>query len=364
MQAFFYQAECGDAARIRYCGNDGAMHNIMIDSGYKKTFRHILSEEINSIIKNGEKIDLWLLSHIHDDHIGGVKKYLDVVQRGELEDIVESWYYNPPRLLPHLILPLTNSIISSANSIKTGDDIYKYLLATGKLPELDVTSELPAKDFFGLKFIFLTPLPNKLLTLREKYRVNESLPLEKGEFELISFETRTKSHDYHIPLEKFDLDKWKEDESVENGSSISFLTEYGGKRILWLADSHPSDVVNSLTKLGYSEKNKLRCDWVKVTHHGSSGNNSNSLFDIIECNNYLVSVNGENIHYLPTKECLARIIRNRNRPPDSHYTIYFTYYNTTLRKIFEVDGIDTFIKWKFKIDYLQRGKFLKIDITQ
>lgn len=55
-----------------------------------------------------------------------------------------------------------------------------------------------------------------------------------------------KQNDYKTLINDFDLEKWNEDDSIENGSSISILMEYNNKKILWLADSHPSDVVNSI----------------------------------------------------------------------------------------------------------------------
>lgn len=84
---------------------------------------------------------------------------------------------------------------------------------------------------------------------------------------------------------------------------------------------------------------RLNCDWVKVTHHGSKGNNSDDLYDHIVCSNYLFSVDGENKHYLPNKEAIARILRNKNRNIIKQpYSFYFTYDNPTLRRIFAVDG--------------------------
>jgi beta-lactamase superfamily II metal-dependent hydrolase len=149
----------------------------------------------------------------------------------------------------------------------------------------------------------------------------------------------------------FDIEKWVEDDSVENGSSISVLTEYQDRRILWLSDAHPNIIVTALKNLGYSKNNPLICDWVKVTHHGSSGNNSNQLYEMIRSENYLLSTNGENLHCLPKKDCLARILRNDQRLLDSHYKFYFTYDNKLLRNIFAVDGELIFTKLNFTVNF-------------
>ena len=362
MEIIFYQAECGDAARLRFKGKDSVMRNVLVDSGHKSTFRYILAQEINSINHNAEKIDLWILTHIHDDHIGGVKKYIEAIHKGEFKDIVTSWYYNPPRIYDNSKSNPQSTEISSVMGFDSGDYIYRYLNSINKIANQDITNDLGEIDFWGLKVTILGPSPQKLANLRRKYFDHESLPLEKNENESISEATKSKEYDYHIKLEDFNLDEWSQDDSIENGSSISLVTEYNGSRVLWLADSHPSDIVEALSKLGYSKENKITCDWVKVTHHGSKGNNSNALYNLIECKNYLMSVNGENIHCLPMKDCVARILRNPNRPQTSKYNFYFTHDNQTLRRIFEKDGQDVFKRFNFEVHYLSDGKYLKISL--
>lgn len=361
MEIKFYQAECGDAFRIKFLGNDGMHHNIFIDSGFERTFRFVLENEIKQIENDKENIDLWILTHIHDDHIGGVIKYLNLINSGESKDIVNEWYYNVPRYYTFDSKDRKNNI-SSAKSISQGDILYEYLKLNNKLLNNDITSELDTLNIFGLKLTVLTPSINKLDKLRKKYPIGSTNELEKSELTSISEAKALKQNDYKVKLNDFNLKNFTEDKSIENGSSISIITEYKGKKILWLADSHPSDIITSLKKLGYSEKNQFDCEWVKVTHHGSSGNNSNELYDLIKCNNYLYSVNGENKHNLPFKESISRILKNKNRNMDSKYNIHFTYDNQTLRNIFKIDGESIFESLNFNVFYLNDSKYLKIEI--
>ena len=108
----------------------------------------------------------------------------------------------------------------------------------------------------GLKLTILSPNQQKLNKLRDKYPLDKFKSLERQEDELISDAVAQKQNDYKTLINDFDLKKWKDDNSIENGSSISILMEYNDKKILWLADSHPSDVVNSLTKMGFNKENK------------------------------------------------------------------------------------------------------------
>ena len=361
MNIYFYQAECGDAARIRYTGVDGTVHNILIDSGYERSFAYVLRQQISEIVESGEMIDLWIVSHIHDDHIGGVVKYIASVKIGEFADRVNEWFYNIPR--PRTLTENSGGLeaISQIKSIDQGDILTGYLSSIGKLRDEDITSGTPSSTYHGLEIKVLSPSPEKLSMLREKYKL-PGIALERNEDEAISDASKARGYDYATKVNDFNLDKWKEDDSKENGSSISVLTTLEGKNILWLADSHPSDVANALKDLGYDKDYKIRCELVKVTHHGSKGNNSNALYDLIDCENYLMSVNGENRHYLPTKEAMVRIIRNGNRKEGSHYRFYFPYDNEVLRSIFISDGPEVFQEYDFEVIYLKVGKYLQFEL--
>ncbi|TDD97850.1 MBL fold metallo-hydrolase [Flavobacterium cellulosilyticum] len=359
MEIKFYQAECGDAARIRFLGNDNKYHNVFIDAGYERTFRYALEIEIQEIINKGERIDLWIISHIHDDHIGGIIKYIDTINDGEYKDMVNQYFYNPPR---SYVFKTSTKSASEFASIGQGDLLYEYLKSNNKLLNIDITSSLKPFELYGLNITILSPSSQKLDKLRLKYPLDSPKSFEREEDEKISEAVTTKQNDYKTLINDFVLDKWKEDVSVENGSSISILTEFNHKKILWLADSHPSDVIKSLNKIGFNSTNKLECEWVKVTHHGSKGNNNDALYDLIKCENYLFSVNGENKHYLPSKECIARILRNKKRSTNSKYKFHFTYDNETLRSIFKNENSNIYAEYNFEVVY-GIEKYLKFDVV-
>lgn len=361
MNITFYQSECGDAAKLSFIGNDEKQHYIFIDSGFERSFKNCIREDIEEIIKNNEVIDYWIVTHIHDDHIGGIKKYIDYIQAGELKDVVSKWIYNAPRF--YNTSKSIESEISVARSIGQGDILYNYLSGIDKTPNIDFNEDTQTLDIFGLKIIFLTPTVYKLSALRTLYNINKMRPFELIEDDSISEASSASQNDYLKKISEFDLHNFTEDTNIENGSSISFIIELNDKRILWLADSHPSDVANSLSNLEekYSSINKLKCNWVKVTHHGSKANNNNALYDLIESENYMISSNGENKHKLPNKEALARILRNSKRDIKMKYNLYYTYDNETLRNIFKIDGENVFKDHNFQNIYL-KNKANRFDI--
>jgi hypothetical protein len=110
-----------------------------------------------------------------------------------------------------------------------------------------------------------------------------------------------------------------EDIARPNGSSIAFLAEFDGRRVLLGADAHPGVIERSLRKLGYSEANRLKLDLFKLCHHGSKANTSPSLLRIIDCVNFAISTDGTR-HSHPDRETVARILVN---DPSRHKTLYF-----------------------------------------
>jgi hypothetical protein len=354
----FYQTECGDAASIRYIGNDEEPHCIFLDAGYERTYRNILADEITAINESGNQIDLWIISHFHDDHIGGIIPYVKAITAKENDDIVSQWWYNL------LYSPVTFNDkkygISEAVSFDQSVRLTSYFIQTGKLNPVDIVAGLPSFNVFGLVVTVLSPSVDLLGHLREKYKDKALQALDYHTVTEISEPKSGRQSDYFKPIDSFDLNNFKEDNAIENGSSIAVITELNGKKILWLADAFPHVICESLRNLGFSEANPIKVDLVKVAHHGSKGNNSSELFSLIRCEKYLFSANGENNNNLPAKECLACILRNNNRPLGSFYEFLFTYDNSTLRELFKVDGKNVYTRWNFKTTFAANDKWVEV----
>lgn len=88
---------------------------------------------------------------------------------------------------------------------------------------------------------------------------------------------------------------------IVNASSISFILSHQGKRALFLSDSLPEHINESLSS-------KQRFDVVKVSHHGSKHNTSMAALSKIYCNNFIISTNGPSHYGHPHAETIVRII--------------------------------------------------------
>jgi len=360
MEVHFYQTGCADAARISFLDEQKKPRHILIDAGFERTFRQLLGKEIATIASRGEKINLWIISHIHDDHIGGALAYVNAVKASLIPDIVEKWWYNAPRKI-QVICPSVRSQISYSASIKQGDQLSDYLCTGRSWDRVPILSGGQLYEIGGLKIILLSPGAKQLSRLQKKYKL-PSVPLEHIEKQQISEAKGMAMRDYRLRVDELEQLSFNEDNNIENGSSISLLVDYKDFKILWLADAHPSVIAESLAALGYTEEHPIICDWVKVAHHGSAANNSLALYRLIQCSNYVISVNGDNQHGLPNKMALVNILNSRKHPVRDHYRFYFTHDDNILRSIFSADGDGIFNRLNFSMHYSGNHKSIKVVI--
>lgn len=105
------------------------------------------------------------------------------------------------------------------------------------------------------------------------------------------------------------------DGSAANGSSIAFILEHQGKRALLGADAHPSTLVASLKRFARMKgEERVHLDLFKLPHHGSRGNVTTELLDVIDCETYLISTDGRTFGH-PDDAALARVLLAAARPP-------------------------------------------------
>jgi len=305
------QAEHGDCILIQ--GDfDGQPRNILIDGGPSRTYEYrrrpgALKKALQSIRDSGQKIDLLILSHVDDDHIAGLLSGFK--NGGLLEKLTEKIWFNSGKLIfesfnktfdsSNLIDfdgSRTGTDASSLTSIGQGAKFEDYISERG-IWQYELIKAGQVRNLFGIKFTILSPNSEKLEKLLIKWDREEPDSLTSGT-----------DKDYKKSFDELLLnDEFSEDESIHNGSSIAFVFEYLGKRILFLGDAHNDVIIDSIRDLGHSEDNPLLLDYVKLSHHGSKYNTSPEFLKLICCQNFIISTNG-NRHGLPNKLTLARIV--------------------------------------------------------
>ncbi|ABX51719.1 beta-lactamase domain protein (plasmid) [Shewanella baltica OS195] len=327
------QAEHGDSIGISF-EFKGEIRNILIDGGPAQAFEvqqtpRALKLFLNEIKNKNQKIDLLVLTHVDDDHIGGLLAGFN--KNGYLSEITQEVWFNSGKLIfNHFDKPLDDSnTIKLKNSSGSNTSIGQGIKLEEHLTNKKIWSHNLIKvgdeiDWFGCKFKILSPSLAKLEKL-----------LVKWEKENPNANTAGTINDYQNSIEQLLADdNFEEDNSIHNGSSLAFIFECNDKSILFLGDAHPSIVIESLKSLGYSKDNPLKIDYVKVSHHGSKANTNNELLLLIECENFIISANGKH-HGLPNKLALARII---NRFPTTN--LMFNYPDLINRIFTEEERIE------------------------
>jgi beta-lactamase superfamily II metal-dependent hydrolase len=296
---------------------EGETKNVLIDGGVPRTYLRHLKPELEKLVQQGENIDLLVVTHIDDDHIGGIKElYQDVSFNKDF--IKQVWFNSGDLLSDHFNAerePIRKVEIiktdQTSMSVDQGNTLEKALKEEkgNWVQELIRVSDKKI-NYLGLSITILSPNEKGLEKLHKHWETEMDKKVKMSE----------EHDDFDITISDLIKRKFNEDKAVPNGSSIALLVEHDNKSILLLGDAHPTVVCDSLEMLKLaSNKNKLSLDLVKVSHHASKGNTSPRLLSLIESNKFVVSTDGSK-HGLPDKESIARIITSQSNP-----TIYFNY---------------------------------------
>ncbi len=319
----FLKAYKGDSIYISYHSKNGTKKNILIDGGEKRTYMNKpngrpnygeLKTKVIDTLEENEKIDLLIITHWHDDHIGGIVKWFEE-DEGAKDKIGKIWFNGGLLINEYFDTNYENSNkykldISDSPYTSTSQAIYfEDVISENGLWNEQLVKAGQIAEYENIKFTILSPDDVKLEKLLNEWEESSYNPYTSRE------DDYDKSIDELIDL--IDKNGFKEDGNFHNGSSIAFILEIDNKRMLFLGDSHPSIVCESLKKI--AESLPLKFDFVKVSHHGSRGNTSDELLDMIDCNHFVLLADGTH-KGLPHKETLARIIRKKKG-----CSFYFNY---------------------------------------
>lgn len=336
----FFNAAGADAIHIRFLGNDGKWHNVLIDGGYGHTYKDSFGPLIREILASGEYIDLWIVSHIDQDHIGAV---LGFVKDRSIKDkavaVRQFWFNHSPHTIPQG---------GRRVSVAQGINFRKYLAENNLLGKEWMTTELPPQELFGLKITLVSPAKDKLVIFDALWKKKERKAKAGRSAE---------KADHQKPFETLILADFSEDEDPWNGSSIACLLEFEDMRGLLLADSHPSVVVATLQKLGVSTNSPLGLDFVQMSHHGSKFNNSSELLGLIRTQTFIVTGNGVTNRH-PDKTALVRVLTHPLRV-EERISFVFPCDTPELRSLFDVDQ-DVLDLYDFQLSYPPSGQNFQV----
>lgn len=293
---------------------------IMIDSGVKTTYQFRdrkqrfkdgpLKVKINELREMHQKIDLLILTHVDEDHLGGIVEW--IAKDETALDMIGTILMNNGDQIP---VPDYSSLL---HSIPKGRNLDKLLRDAHKA----VVNQIVKGKVFDVphgKITILTPTVTSHNVIAEKWNG------------AVLHKTPT---DYGKPIKALlEYNFTEKDESKTNNSSISFVLETDGRKDLFLGDADIDEVCLSLDELGFGNEHPLCCKTVKLSHHGSRKNFSSRLLELVKAEVFIFSTNGDYYGH-PDKEVFAQIIDK------TCAKVYFNYKDRFEKILCEQDLVE------------------------
>lgn len=338
--------------------------NILIDGGTAKTYHRVLKPKLQELNRLGKCIDLLVVTHIDDDHIGGILELLKENASDSESKIIKikNIWHNSYRhlqfagksrigkeekqILSQYVTAgsaqdnLTEWAGSKKISVKQGTTLAALILAGKYYWNQQFNGNAVCSDPGNCIFLrkdcritVLTPdreALNKLAGMWKKELISKRFAFKFSEDELFDdayeyymrfFDNSVEYYNKQISdkTQKIDLKlladrEERPDISKTNRASISMLLQFQGRSLLFLADALADDALKKLN-------GRTAVDLLKLPHHGSSRNISKKFIDAIETDTYLISTNSERYGH-PDLETLAKVICKRTA---YNKRIYFNY---------------------------------------
>ncbi len=346
-------ADHGDCLWVEY-GDSHPPKRILIDAGTVGTYPRSLAPKVKATVEaeGSCKFELFVVTHIDADHIGGAIEFLK--QAGatgvSIKEIWFNGYFHLSNTSASVLGAKQGEMLTPLvqNGPWTWNKHFKNLAVM--VPD---SGKLPTFNIAGMKITLLSPTFDKLKKLKPKWEKEiEKAGLVPGH----AFELNEVLPDGFLggKVEDWADTAFNEDTAEPNGSSIAFVAEYQGKRVLFGADAHPGVLLGGLKRAPLG-KDSLPLKAFKLPHHASKNNVSREMIAAFPAEHYLVSTNGQQFGH-PDEEAIARILTVRKQ---SAKTLHFNCpsdFNSVWKSISHQNS------WNYEARYGTSSDGLVVDL--
>jgi beta-lactamase superfamily II metal-dependent hydrolase len=275
---------------------------ILIDCGPKsfKARRDVLAN-IKKILGENSVIDIAIVIHNDDDHIGGFEFLLDTSIK------IKTIIFNSLQDIPDIIKSSQKQISYNQDNI-----LRQKLLEEQGIQIQCLTRNSTPLIFKDIKLTAITPTAEILeRMLKDADAKKEREEKKKRQKQISSSKIEEIKSAEALQKIQSGQDTFIKDTSITNKSSIGLVIEYGNFSGLFLGDAHAEDVIEGLNIAGFV---KHQFDVVKISHHGSEHNTSIDLLELIGKTEYILCADNETKNKHPNNITLARILSFDNNP--------------------------------------------------
>ncbi len=310
------QARFGDCM-ILESGYGKRRKYTLVDGGPSGVYEPYLRGELGKIAASGGKLDLVVLTHVDTDHVIGLLEMVEKMKedkdqgRPPVIPVSGMWHNAFSKILPEaaqaaerveldmMVEPPPSIMEKTSEPAAEHAGVEEGLWALPEEYGIKEGRQLALLDA-ELAISRNPALPQRLVTLEGAAR-----PVRAAGMRLWVLGPRQANLDR---LRKTWLE-WlmknelsfaatgalvKPDTSEANLSSIMFLAESGGRRILMTGDGLGDDVLFGLEQAGLmAPGGTIHVDILKLPHHGSARNVVGALLDRVQADTYVISADGK-----------------------------------------------------------------------
>lgn len=368
IQITAFPARNGESLFIECYGEEKT--NILIDMGFSETYNKFIRQKLKNIAKKGEKIDLLVLTHYDSDHVEGAVEFFKDLSNEKFIEVEEIWIND--------FYSLSSEELNVQGLDQEGEFVYKFARFISRIygrdnskinkvevSKEDVMSITKLINELGYNCKINKSLEHRLACIHESNNAiniskdviikiigptklnmeklskqfcdwikdNRELYLDIEEEELFEIFVanidKNEIDDVANIIKKVEISSGKNDDTINkilkenkkyndyslaNRSSISFILEFNGYKLIFSGDTDTTTLINNIS----TEDNY---DLLKVSHHGSKKNTSRDLLEKINCKNYLICTDGSGRSRHPNLETLLYISEHEDSKIYTNYPI-------------------------------------------
>lgn len=293
-----FPASCGDCLLLEW-DVDGSTHRILVDGGLDSAYPGGLGAFIATLPDRRMDVDVAVVTHIDLDHISGM---ITALRSGSV-------------VAPDVWFNGLDEIRTVTRGPRQGDELTGLLtserrnrITEGRAIVVPDDGPLPSYELAGgLRCTVLSPSLDRLRRLELTWASGT-----RGETaDPIGDLLRRLGDD----TERGASRKFGGDTSVANGSSIALLVELGDATLLLTGDAYAGDLEQSIKRLLTERgRERLAVGVFKLPHHGSVGNITDQLLELIEPTIVLICTDGSRFGH-PDVETIDLLRRHYPRTP-------------------------------------------------